>query len=507
MVAATAKRNEKVAILAALLKRAHEDGSTQVEIEAIVAVLCGAPRQGRIGVGWAAAAALGSGTAAHSTIHIAELDAMFESRAAAAGPGSQAARHAVLDGVVSRATPIEATLIRRLLIGDLRHGALEGVVAAAIAAAAAVPLERVRRAAMLSGSLSVAALAALAGGAAALEAFALEPLRAIQPMLASTSPSASAAINELGLCSVGWKLDGARVQAHRRGNDVLLFSRNLNDMTSRLPGVVAAVRALPCDAVVLDGEVLGVGEDDRPDRFQDTMALLDLDAATNGAGTQRRLSARWFDCLHLDGIDLLDAPLADRLAALGALTAAAGTQVPSIVTADPAVAEDFAATALAAGHEGVMVKAISSLYEAGRRGGSWRKVKPVKTLDLVVLAAEWGSGRRQGWLSNIHMGALDPATGGFVMVGKTFKGMTDVMLTWQTAQLLAREVEAAQSGPRHVVVVRPELVVEVALDGVVRSTRYPGGVALRFARVRRYRDDKDPGDVDTIDAVRFLGGL
>jgi DNA ligase-1 len=345
---------------------------------------------------------------------------------------------------------------------------------------------------MLAGDLPRVAAVALREGEPGLAAIGLEVLRPVQPMLASTAASVAEAVTASGLSSVEWKLDGARVQAHRLGSEVRLFTRNLNEITGRLPGVVDAVRALPAEAIVLDGEVLGVGDDERPGMFQDTMSRF---GRHDGSGAS--LGVWFFDCLHIDGRDLVDRPLTERREALERV--AAGLEVPSIVTDDPDTATAFLDEALASGHEGVMVKAASSLYEAGRRGQAWRKIKPVRTLDLVVLAAEWGHGRRRGWLSNLHLGARDP-DGGFVMVGKTFKGLTDAVLTWQTAELLARET--SRSGIA--VYVRPELVVEIGLDGVQVSTRYPGGVALRFARVKRYRDDKNAADADTIDAVRSL---
>jgi DNA ligase-1 len=341
---------------------------------------------------------------------------------------------------------------------------------------------------MLSGNLGRAASVALSEGLAGLEAFGLAVLRPIKPMLASTATDVAAAIAGCGLSSVEWKLDGARLQAHRGGAEVRLFTRSLRDVTAQLPAVVALMQSLPAEAVVLDGEMVGLREDDAPEVFQDTMSRLSLGD----------VDARFFDCLHLDGVDLIDAPLTERLAALEQV--AGPHRVPGILTDDPGEAAAFLEGALAAGHEGVMVKTATSRYEAGRRGKAWRKVKPVSTFDLVVLAAEWGHGRRRGWLSNLHLGARDPETGEFVMVGKTFKGLTDALLTWQTARF--QELQREQQG--HVVFVRPELVVEIALDGVQRSTRYPGGVALRFARVRRYREDKSPGEADTIDALRAM---
>jgi DNA ligase-1 len=364
----------------------------------------------------------------------------------------------------------------------------------AVAKAAEVPLTLVRRAAMLSGDLGRTAAMALHDGVGALDSVSLAVLHPIEPMLAASAADVGDALAKTGPASVEWKLDGARVQVHRHGNEVRIYTRNLNDITHRLPGVVAMARAMPAESVVLDGEVLGVDDDARQRAFQDTMSAFGReDAVGPGDG----LLVRFFDVLHADGVDLIDEPLTVRQQRLDALVG--DLAVPRVHTADGAEAQTALDTALAEGHEGVMVKSLDSTYDAGRRGGSWRKVKPVRTLDLVVLAAEWGHGRRQGWLSNLHLGARDPE-GGFVMVGKTFKGLTDALLTWQTEALLEREVD--RDGI--VVLVRPELVVEIALDGVQTSTRYPGGVALRFARVKRYRDDKDPRDADIIGTVQAM---
>jgi DNA ligase-1 len=386
----------------------------------------------------------------------------------------------------SAATELEQNHLFRVLTGELRQGANEGVVADAVAKASGNPIADVRRAAMLLGDLGRAAELALTGKSLDVG---LTPLTAVQPMLAGTSASVADALAEIGLASVEWKLDGIRVQAHKQGADVRLFSRGLNDITAGLPGVVDLVRRLPVASVVLDGEALGIDEEGQPLIFQDTVSEL----ASTGA--------YFFDVLHLDGASLIDDPLRVRKEALDALLPAT-SRLPSIVTADADAADEFATNAVATGHEGVMVKAIESTYEAGRRGVGWRKVKPVHTLDLVVLAAEWGHGRRVGWLSNLHLGAR--GSDGFVMVGKTFKGMTDDLLRWQTDEL--QRIAIATEG--HTVHVRPELVVEIALDGVQRSTRYPGGVALRFARVRRYRPDKSAQEADTIERVQgMLGGV
>jgi len=486
-VGATRSRLAKVAALAEVLARAGPE-----EVGPAAAFLAGQPRQGKVGVGWSVLSAVDVPPAAEPTLEVADLDHAWDELAALGGPGSAAARQAALSRLLALATAPEVEFIRRLLGGDLRQGALQGLVTDAVARAANVPVPTVRRALMLDGDLCRVAGVAVTGREAGLAAIGLQLQRPVLPMLASTAADVADAIAACGLSSVEWKLDGARVQAHRWGSHVRLFTRNLNEVTERLPGVAELVRSLPAQQLVLDGEVLAVGDSERPDPFQDTMSSFGRHHG-GGAG----LSVWFFDCLHRDGVDLLDRPLLERSSALDAV--AGRWKVPSIVTDDPAAAAAFLDGALQAGHEGVMVKGASSLYEAGRRGRAWRKVKPVRTLDLVVLAAEWGHGRRRGWLSNLHLGAADGA-GGFVMVGKTFKGLTDDLLGWQTERL--RALEVATSGI--VVAVRPELVVEIALDGVQASVRYPGGVALRFARVRRYRADKSAAEADTIEAVRAL---
>jgi DNA ligase-1 len=397
----------------------------------------------------------------------------------------------LLDDLFARATEAECDFIRRLLTGELRQGALAGIMVDAVAKAAGVSTELTRRALMLSGDLPATAATALAHGEEGLRAVGLELFRPLLPMLASPAESVADAVAGFELAAVEWKLDGIRIQIHRRGDEVRIYTRNLNDVTHVLAGIVAAVRTLPVRAVVLDGEALGM-TDDGPAAFQDTVARIDAEARPEGIVTFL------FDVLHVDGEDLLDTPLRERSVRLGAIAPA--LKIPGTFTASAAEAERVLDDALRAGHEGVVVKDAASLYAAGRRGKAWRKVKPVRTYDLVVLGAEWGHGRRHGRLSNLHLGARDPRDGTFVMVGKTFKGMTDELLAWQTEELLAREVERRGIA----VLVRPELVVEIALDGVQASTRYPGGVALRFARVKRYRPDKEPGEADTIDDLRAL---
>ncbi len=486
-VSATASRSAKVAALAALLRRL-----SPAEVAPAVGLLRGEPVQGRIGVGWATLAAVDPPPATAPSLTVDDVHRALDRLAALAGAGSAAARAAMLEELLGRATASESVFLRRLLTGELRQGALEGVMTDAVARASGVPSADVRRAAMLAGDLPAVAVLALDGGAPALAAVGLRLHRPVQPMLAAGAPDVATALAACGRASVEWKLDGARIQVHRDPGRVSVFTRNLNDVTDRLPGIVALAESLPGSRFILDGEAVGWAEDDRPGSFQDTMSRFGHHDGVTGA----TLAARFFDCIHLDGEDLLDRPLLDRLEALDRL--AGGWRVPFVVTKEPAEAESFLERALAAGHEGVMVKAAASPYEAGRRGGAWRKVKPVQTFDLVVLAAEWGHGRRTGRLSNLHLGAREGD--GFVMVGKTFKGLTDDLLAWQTAELLGREIDRSGITVR----VRPELVVEVALDGVQTSTRYPGGIALRFARVRRYRPDKAPAEADTLDSLRAL---
>ncbi len=477
-VAATSQRSAKIALLADLLRQVPP-----AEAPIVVGYLVGEPRQGRIGVGWATLRDTRVEPASNSSVQVGEIDRLLDQLAVTTGAGSQRAKEELLVDLMGRLTAAEQVHLVRTMTGEMRQGANDGVVAEAVARAAGVPATVLRRAAMLLGDLGAAAARALAGDDLDVG---LTPLVAVQPMLAATSASASEALVGTGPASVEWKLDGMRVQAHKAGDRVRLFSRGLNDVTAALPNVVAAVAALPAASIVLDGESLGVDEDGRPRRFQDTMS---------GLGTT---GAFFFDVLHVDGESLIDEPLSARSAALRSLVPTS-LVLPSIQTDDGVVADAFAVEAVRAGHEGVVVKALDSPYQAGRRGATWRKVKPVHTLDLVVLAAEWGHGRRTGWLSNLHLGARGD-DGSFVMVGKTFKGLTDQLLRWQTVELQALAI-ATEGITVHV---RPELVVEIAIDGVQVSRRYPGGVALRFARVRRYRPDKVAGEADTIERVQGL---
>ncbi|MCU1370266.1 MAG: ATP-dependent ligase [Ilumatobacteraceae bacterium] len=507
-LAAAPGRNAKRDALAALLARADVD-----EIEPVIGFLIGEPRQGRIGVGGRTIASARQPPADEPTVTVDEVDSLLSELAATSGPGSASRKQELLAALLARATAEESTFLFQLVGGGVRHGALAGVVTDAVALASGIPATVVRRAIMLGGRLDAVARIALTEDRAAVEAVALQVGRPVQPMLASTSASVTEAVEGLGESAVEWKLDGIRIQVHRSGDDVAIFTRNLNDITDRLPGVVELARSLPASAFVLDGEALVLDPATRrPVAFQDSASGIRSDEVVP-AEVERAVTPFFFDLVHLDGVDLLDEPVSVRRPALAALTGA--SCVPGTLTADPAEGEAVLADALAAGHEGVVVKAASSRYEAGRRGKAWRKVKPVHTLDLVVLAVEWGHGRRRGWLSNLHLGARavdDPATDdpesrdGFVMVGKTFKGLTDELLRWQTERFLGlAEREEPWSGPQTGVVwVRPEQVVEIALDGVQRSTRYPGGVALRFARVVRYRDDKPPSEADPITAVQAM---
>ena len=496
-VGGTSSRLTKVAHIADLLHRAAADPDV---VAIVVSWLSGELRQRQIGVGWASLRSRPP-PASHPVLTVISVDATFSEIGAVSGKGAQARRAELVAGLFAAATETEQTFLLRLLGGELRQGALAGIMADAVAKATGIPAAAVQRATMLGGDLPAVAAAGLSGGAAALDAFTLKVGRPVSPMLAQTATGVADALERHGGTTVfEAKLDGARVQIHRAGDEVTVYTRSLDDVTARLPEVVEATLALPVNDLIADGEAIALRPDNRPHRFQVTASRFGRSVDVAAALATQRLSVFFFDILHCDGLDLLDAPTADRLAALDALVPPAH-RVDRLMTSDHSEAAGFLDATLAAGHEGVMAKAPDAPYLAGRRGAGWLKVKPVHTLDLVVLAVEWGSGRRRGKLSNIHLGARDPVTGDFVMVGKTFKGMTDAMLDWQTARF--RELAVGDTGG-YVVQLRAEQVVEVALDGVQKSSRYPGGLALRFARVVRYRDDKDPAEADTIDAVRAL---
>ncbi len=493
-MSATRSRLAKRDLIADVLRDADAD-----DVEIVVSYLSGSLRQRRTGVGWKSLQAPPA-PAAEPTLTVREVDAAFEEMAGLGGAGSAAARAAAVQALFSRATVEEQGLLRGLVFGDLRQGALEAQVQEGLAAAYEVPVALVRRAAMLTSSTTSAAATLLAGGAAALAEVGLRVGTAIQPMLAASAPDPDAAVLKTDLPAVvDYKLDGIRVQVHRDGDAVRVFTRSLDDITARLPEVVAVARSLPHDRLVLDGEVLSLRDDGRPEAFQivasRTMSSVDVPALAQ----TNPLQVFFFDLLHVDGRDLLDVALTDRLTVMRELLPRQVTVPREICGTAEEVGAVFA-DAVARGYEGVVVKNLHAPYAAGRRDSAWVKVKPRHTFDLVVTAAEWGHGRRQGWLSNLHLAARDPESGGLIMLGKTFKGLTDELLTWQTQRFLELETRRTAG----VVFVEPTTVVEIACDGLQASTRYPGGVALRFARVLRYRPDKSADEADTIDTVRRL---
>lgn len=541
-VAATSGRRAKIDEISDALREAGP-----AELGVVVAFLSGELRQRQIGVGFAAlrglmrpppaggdaggegAAAAQEAATAGAPLTVAETDAAFEAIGKARGPGTQAERKRLLAELFARATRSEREFLARLLAGELHQGALEGVMVEAIARAAEVPAAEVRRALLLCGSLQAVAQTALTAARApmgepataptttgaepaavsALRTLGLRVGRPLRPMLASSASSVSVALERVSPAAVEWKIDGIRIQVHRSGAGIAVFTRTLDDITARVPEITEAVAGLPVSDVVLDGEAVALGPDSRPRPFQVTASRAGSQTDVERQRSQVPLTAFFFDVLHLDGQDLIDLPASDRFGLLAGILPA-HLLIPRVVTSDVAEAEAFFADAVARGHEGVVVKSMPGTYAAGRRGSEWIKVKPRHTLDLVVLAAEWGHGRRRGWLSNLHLGARDPASNELIMLGKTFKGLTDEMLTWQTARLLelADPPRSRPAGDLHeaygVLRVRPELVVEVAFDGIQASPRYPGGVALRFARVLRHRPDKPAAEADTIDAVRAL---
>ena len=492
-VADTSGRLEKISLLANLLKRLAPN-----EVPIAIGFLTGWPRQGKLGVGWASIAeARPDAAATEPALQLTDVDRIFSELQSVRGRRSAAERQRLLSELLSRSTTAEQSFLSALAIGEVRQGALDGVLLEAVARAADLPSARLRRAVMLAGDLGTVAEAVLREGEAALARYAIEVFRPVQPMLADSAPNVAEALAQLGTAVIEWKLDGARVQVHRQGDRVAVYTRSLNAVTAAVPEVVEAALALPVAEIILDGEVIALSAEGKPLPFQDTMRRFGKRLNVEALRSTLPLTPFFFDVLRLDGEDLLDCTLTERLARLDAVVPAT-LRVPRLTTADPADAQRFEADAIARGHEGLMAKLPTAPYAAGRRGSAWLKIKTARTLDLVVLAVEWGSGRRKGWLSNLHLGARDPATGTFVMLGKTFKGMTDEILEWQTKELLARETH--RDG--HIVFVRPELVVEVAFNEVQRSSQYPGGVTLRFARIKGYRPDKRASEADTIDAVR-----
>jgi len=494
-VGATASRRAKIAEIAGLLRAAAPD-----EVALAVAYLSGETRQGRRGIGYALIrAAHPEDAAARAELALRDVDAALEAIMRTGGAGSVAGRTRLLAALLARATKSEQEFLVRLLLGELRQGALEGLMIEAVAAAARLQADDVRRAAMLAGGIAAVAGAALQEGAAGLARFTIRMFQPLAPMLAQPADDLAAALARVSVPALEWKLDGARVQVHRAGDDVRIYTRTGNDVTSAAPEIVQAVRDLPQPTLILDGEAIALRPDGSPYPFQDTMRRFGRVLEIDEMRATMPLSVFFFDCLREGAHDLLGQPAHVRF---DAMTRAlpAHLIIPRLVAADPAAAQAFYDEALARGHEGVMVKSLEAPYDPGARSALWLKVKRTHTLDLVVLAAEWGHGRRHGWLSNLHLGARDPATGGFVMLGKTFKGMTDTMLEWQTKELLARAIERSD----WVVHVRPELVVEITFNDLQASPRYPGGLALRFARVKGYRPDKKPEDADTIETVRRI---
>jgi DNA ligase-1 len=494
-VSETSGRSQKIALLGACLRSAERD-----DIEIAVALLSVEPRQGRIGLGPAVLQAAMPATAASTpSLSLAEVDAVLDQIARTRGAGSAKERARLTRELLAHATRDEQDFLLRALLGELRQGAVEGLMVEAVASAARVPLGEVRRAVMVSGDLGAVARAALTEGRAALAGVAIELFRPLTPMLAQTADSVGEALERLGEAAFEDKLDGARIQLHKRDREVRVFTRNLNEVTPAVPEIVEAVRDLAMPSLILDGEAIALRDDGRPQPFQVTMRRFGRKLDVARLRQELPLRAFFFDCLYVDGRAIVDQPGAERFDAL-ACAVPAPFSIRRRVTRDVAEAETFLAEALAAGHEGIMAKALDAPYDAGARGRGWLKIKPAVTLDPVVLAAEWGHGRRKGWLSNLHLGARDPATGRFVMLGKTFKGMTDEMLTWQTTELR----KLAIGGDDYTVQVEPKLVVEVAFNDIQASPRYPGGLALRFARVKRYRPDKRAEDADTIETVRSI---
>jgi DNA ligase 1 len=495
-VAETTKRLEKIAALRDLLRQATPD-----EISIVVPYLSGATRQGRIGIGYAVIRDAMAPPAAEPSLEVADIDRMLDAYGRVQGAGSAARRREVLQAVFARATEPEQQFLRGLLMGEIRQGALEGLMVEAVAKASGVSVNRVRQATMMAGEIAAVARSAMERGEAGLTQYDLQLFRPVQPMLAQSAEDVEQALEELGEAALEYKFDGARVQVHRSGDDVSVFSRRLNDVTAAVPEVVEAVRALPGRELILDGEVLSFDPGGRPQPFQVTMRRFGRKLNVDELRGELPLTPVWFDLLYLNGGSLTDQTQAQRFEELVRLSPAEAL-VPHLITRDGQRAEAFADEAIARGHEGIMAKARNATYAAGARGQSWLKVKKARTLDLVILAAEWGNGRRQGWLSNLHLGARDTKKGGFAMLGKTFKGLTDEMLRWQTEELL--KLELARDS--YTVYVEPKLVVEIAFNEIQVSPRYPSGLALRFARVKRYRPDKSPDQSDTFATVQQLAG-
>jgi DNA ligase-1 len=495
-VSETTKRLEKVDLLAGLLKQLHPQ-----EVETVVAFLTGRARQRRIGIGYGTIRDASGPPAPEPSLEVLDIDRIFELVTKTQGSGSQRRRLELLSGMFARATEPEQKFLIGLLMGELRQGALEGIMLDAVAKASALPADRVRRAVMLAGDIAVVAAALLEKGEAGLHSYDVQLFRPIQPMLAQTAEDVTAALADLGEAALEFKMDGARVQVHKSGDDVTVYSRALNDVSAAVPEVVEAVRALPAHDLILDGEVISLLPGGRPQPFQITMRRFGRKLDVERMRAELPMTPFWFDLLYLNGGSLLDEPQARRFQTLAEL--APQSLIPNVIAASAAAGDEFFEQSLRQGHEGIMAKATGAVYAAGARGQSWLKIKRARTLDLVILAAEWGHGRRHGWLSNLHLGARDTQKGGFAMLGKTFKGLTDEMLAWQTQELLKLEI-ARDSYTVHV---EPKLVVEIAFNEIQVSPRYPSGLALRFARVKRYRPDKTAAESDTFQTVQNMAGL
>lgn len=494
-VAGASARLEKIATLSTFLRRLSAE-----EVAVAVPFLTGALRQGKIGAGYALVKqAADVEPAGQATLTIADVDRAFAAVTSVKGSGSGARRVWLLRELFARSTRAEQDFLVRLLFGELRQGAVEGVLLDAVARASDIAPDRIRRAAMIAGALAPAAVSALTEGESALTAMSIALFSPVQPMLAASAGDVGEALAETGDASLEYKIDGARIQVHKAGDDVRIYSRSLRDVTAGIRDVAEAVRALPAGELILDGEAIALRPDGSPHPFQMTMRRFGRRQDAEALRDELPLTPFFFDCLFIDGSPIIDEPLARRVAVLDGVVPER-LRVPRESGLSAAHAEAFVTRAEQAGHEGVMVKALEAPYAAGRRGSAWVKVKRARTLDLVVLAAEWGSGRRAGTLSNLHLGARDDERGGFVMLGKTFKGLTDALLAWQTQELLGREI--GRDG--HVVFVRPELVVEIAFNEIQESPTYPGRLALRFARVKRYRSDKSPDAADTYQTVRRM---
>ena len=494
-VAESPSRNAKIAQIATFLRQLTAD-----EVEIGVSYLSGATRRGRSGIGYALIRDAQPATSATvPTLGLADVVAALDRIAVASGPGSAGERREILAGLLSRATADERGFLSRLLLGELRQGALEGLMIEAVAVAAGVPVASVRRAAMVGGGIAAIATSALAEGAVGLDRHAMTIFEPVAPMLAQPADDIEDAMARIGVAALEWKLDGARIQVHKQQDEVRIYSRTGNDVTAAAPEAVTAVQGLAARTLILDGEAIALKPDGAPYPFQETMSRFGRVLNIEEMRRKLPLSVFFFDCLRRDDDDIVALPASARHDALAAALPET-LLAPRLVTSDRAAASAFYDDAVARGHEGVMVKAPDAAYEPGARSAAWLKVKRSHTLDLVVLAAEWGHGRRRGWLSNLHLGARDPASGEFVMLGKTFKGMTDAMLQWQTGELLKREVARDDGTVR----VRPELVVEVTFNDLQKSPRYPGGLALRFARIKGYRPDKDASSADTMERVRSI---